>query len=93
MRTGEAFVQLSWGDEGGQMSPDELRQHALACLSVAEAAEQDALAVKMFADTPQQAGQVLQLMRQTRGATAGSGRASITPITPEDFPASWPEDA
>jgi hypothetical protein len=39
------FVQLKWGDEGCQMTPDEAREHAYSILSAAEAAESDAIFV------------------------------------------------
>jgi len=39
------FVQLSWGSEGCQMTPDEARAHAYAILDAANAAETDAIMV------------------------------------------------
>ena len=36
------YVQLVWGAQVAQLSPDETRAHALRLLEVAEAAEQDA---------------------------------------------------
>jgi hypothetical protein len=41
--TGQGFVDLRWGAQAGQLSPEEARQHALAVLGAAEAAELDAL--------------------------------------------------
>ncbi len=41
-RTGEPLVELRWGAEEGQFTPDEARAHALRVLEAAEAAEQDA---------------------------------------------------
>jgi hypothetical protein len=38
---GEPFVQIRWGTEGGQFTPEEARQFALTILSVAESAEMD----------------------------------------------------
>lgn len=37
------FVQLRWGKEGCQMTPDEARQHAYSILAVANAAETDSI--------------------------------------------------
>lgn len=42
MRTREPLVLITWGDQSGQLSPDEARQHALRILECAEAAESDA---------------------------------------------------
>ncbi len=39
------FVQLKWGKEGCQMTPDEARAHAYAILDAANAAETDAIMV------------------------------------------------
>lgn len=41
-RTHEPFVVLGWGDERGQLTPTEARQHARRVLEAAEAADQDA---------------------------------------------------
>lgn len=50
-RTGEGFVRLTWGTEEGQLSPTEIRAHALALLVVAEAAESDAIVYAELVDT------------------------------------------
>ena len=39
------FVQLRWGDQGCQLTPDEARQHAYSILNAANAAETDAIMV------------------------------------------------
>ena len=39
------FVQLKWGSEGCQMTPEEARAHAYAILDAANAAETDAIMV------------------------------------------------
>ena len=39
------FVQLKWGSEGCQMTPDEARAHAYIILDAANAAETDAIMV------------------------------------------------
>ena len=39
------FVQLKWGKEGCQMTPDEARAHAYSILDAANAAETDAILV------------------------------------------------
>jgi len=41
-RSGAPLVELSWGDQAAQFTPDEARAHALRVLEVAEAADQDA---------------------------------------------------
>lgn len=40
----DGFVVLRWGSESGQLTPEEARQHALAILGAADAAEHDAAA-------------------------------------------------
>jgi hypothetical protein len=40
---GTPFVVLRWGQETGQLTPAEAREHALAVLEAAAAAEHDAL--------------------------------------------------
>lgn len=44
------FVQLKWGVEGCQMTPDEARAHAYAILNAANAAETDAMMVGFLRD-------------------------------------------
>jgi hypothetical protein len=45
-REGEPFIQLINGDKLiGQMSPEDARDHALAMIEAAEAAEQDAFLI------------------------------------------------
>lgn len=39
------FVQLWWGKQGCQMTPNEAREHAYGILAAAEAAESDAILV------------------------------------------------
>lgn len=41
-RTFEPMVQLTWGDQSGQLTPGEARRHALSILEAADAAESDA---------------------------------------------------
>jgi len=40
--TGKPFCTVRWGAETGQLTPEEMRQHGLACIATAEAAERDA---------------------------------------------------
>ena len=52
-KEGEGFVTVSaHGDKGtilaGQLSPDEIRDHALAYLTAAEAADQDAAVYRVI---------------------------------------------
>ena len=42
----EGFVTVRWGAEVGQLSPAEARQHGLAMLECAEAAESDAAVLR-----------------------------------------------
>jgi hypothetical protein len=42
----EGFVTVRWGAEVGQLSPAEAREHGLAMLECAEAAESDAAVVR-----------------------------------------------
>lgn len=43
--TGKPFCAVRWGKESGQLTPEEMRQHGLACIATAEAAERDAALV------------------------------------------------
>lgn len=45
-RTGEPFVHLRWGDESGQLSANQAREHAMSVLEAAGGAEFDAAFVK-----------------------------------------------
>ena len=44
------FVQLTWGTEQAQMTPEEARQHAYAILDAANAAETDSIMVGFLKD-------------------------------------------
>jgi hypothetical protein len=44
------FITVRWGDQGGQLSPDEAREHGLRMLEVAEAAEADAALLRGLAE-------------------------------------------
>jgi len=80
--TGAGFVQVrASGKVGsfdveliGQLTPDELRAHALAYLEAAEAAEQDALVFAELTDTldatPATAAAFLVALRNRREATS-----------------------
>lgn len=48
---GHPFVSFRWGAEDGQLSPAEVRAHAMALLEAAEAAEGDALVFRVFQRT------------------------------------------
>lgn len=43
-REGMPFCHLRWGEESGQMTPDEVRGLAMGLFACAEAAESDAIA-------------------------------------------------
>lgn len=47
---GKPFCHLSWGEQHGQLSPEELRAHALRALEIAEAAEMDAIVLEFLKD-------------------------------------------
>ena len=71
---GEAFVTVAaHGDAGivllGQLSPSEVRAHALALLETAEAADQDAAVFRVLRDLDlpdQLAGLVITELRKNR---------------------------
>lgn len=44
------FVQLKWGDQRCQMTPEEARQHAYSILDAANASETDAILVLFLRD-------------------------------------------
>ena len=77
MFTGEPFVEVTVMLDGhthaiGQLSPDETRQHGLAYLAAAEAAEQDALVFKVLTEgvglDKEHAGAFVLRMREERGS-------------------------
>jgi hypothetical protein len=72
--SGEGFVHVAAHGAGGvillgQLSPAEIRQHALAYLEVAEAAEQDAAVLRLIRklELPEQlAGAIIHELREGR---------------------------
>jgi hypothetical protein len=65
----EAFITIRWGDMGGQLSPDEARQHGLRMLECAEAAEADAALLRGMRklEWDEDTGyQLLRLIRENR---------------------------
>ena len=50
MRSREPFVIFRWGDECGQLTPREARQHARRVLEAAEAADSDAFLLAFLRD-------------------------------------------
>ena len=73
---GTAFVHMHWGNESGQLTPDEARTHATHMIETATAAEFDA---KAFAVLHEQMGmpveaaaQFLVMMREARGENEGA---------------------
>ena len=83
-RTGDPFVHIRWGDESGQLTVDEARQHALHMLETVNAAEFDAAFVKamtspaVFGDERagglplEDAMRLLVAIREARGGDADS---------------------
>lgn len=72
--SGEGFVTIAaHGDDGtilmGQLSPNEMRKHAMGYLEAAEAAEQDAAVLRIVRklELPEQlAGMVITELRNSR---------------------------
>jgi hypothetical protein len=50
-KTGFGFVTLRWGDQHGQLTPDDARRHALSILAAAEAAEHDSAVFAVISRT------------------------------------------
>jgi hypothetical protein len=83
-RTGEPFVHIRWGDQSGQLTIAEARDHALHMFEVTNAAEFDAAFVKaMTAPEPDGPGfdldaamAMLVLVREARGGDADASLAS-----------------
>jgi hypothetical protein len=83
-RTGEPFVHIRWGNESGQLTIPEAREHALHMLEVVNAAEFDAAFVKaLTAGEPDGPGfeqdaavGMLAMVRKARGI--GDIDASLT---------------
>jgi hypothetical protein len=69
-KTGEPFVNIKWKDRAGQLTVTDARQHALAILECAEAAESDAFIIKFFRErvglSQEKAAQVLIDFRSQR---------------------------
>jgi hypothetical protein len=71
----EPFVHVRWGAEIGQLSPAEARQHGLAMLEAAEAAEADAALLRGLRelDVDEQTGfALLRLIRENRDTPSAS---------------------
>ena len=90
-RTGQPFVHIRWGDETGQLTTAEAREHALNMLEAANAAEFDAAFVKAMTDPAvfgdERAGglpleEAMMLLVAIREARGGDADASLA--TPRD---------
>jgi hypothetical protein len=72
-RTGEPFMHMRWGDQAGQLTPQEARQHALRILDAAAASEFDAALVRALVGEMgvphEKAVRFLGVMREQRGGT------------------------
>lgn len=83
-RTGEPFVHIRWGDQSGQLTIADARDHALHMFEVTNAAEFDAAFVKaMTAPEPDGPGfdldaamGMLVLVRKARGGDPDASLAS-----------------
>lgn len=73
------FVHLSWGENAGQLTVQEAREHALRILEVCTAAEHDSAIVKLLGVDEKQQAELMRFMRQSRGAEMGSGRTQVYP--------------
>lgn len=69
-KTKEGLVQLKWGENGCQMTPEEARQHAYGILDAANAAESDSIMYKFLVDIvklpPENAFLLFKEFRQMR---------------------------
>jgi hypothetical protein len=69
-RTGEPQVMLTWGQQAGQLSPEEARQHAQIVMDAAAAAEADSFLFSFLVNRvqtdPPRAGQLLLEFRAWR---------------------------
>lgn len=69
-QTGQPFVHLRWGENVGQLTPDEARQHALLILEAAQNAVADAAITGWAKDEleldPERAAQLLDAHRRYR---------------------------
>jgi hypothetical protein len=72
-KTGEPFMHLRWGDQAGQFSPQDARDHAMRIIDAAAASEFDAALVKALVNEMgldhETAVRFLGLMREQRGGT------------------------
>lgn len=50
-KTKEPCVRLSWGEESGDLTPNEARDHALNVLQAADAADSDSFLFHFFTNT------------------------------------------
>lgn len=76
------FVTVSWGENAGQLTPDEARAHALGIIAAADATDFDAALVRILGEQDG-IGELLTRMRFARtGSTGFSGRAQVTPDEP-----------
>jgi hypothetical protein len=67
---GEPFVHMHWGDESGQLTTEEAREHAIHMVEASAAADFDAALWAVFGRMgiePDRAAQMLALMREERG--------------------------
>lgn len=69
-RTGEPMVMLTWGEQAGQVTPEEARQHAMIVLEAAASAEMDSFLfsflVHRVQTDPGRAGELLMEFRAWR---------------------------
>lgn len=68
--TGEPFIALQWGEQRGQLTVAEAREHAFAILETCEAAESDAFLYKFMREkvnaTEERAAMMLVAFREYR---------------------------
>ena len=84
---GEPFVEMRWGSQSGQFTPDEARVFALHILECAEAANSDAAIYRVITKrmelSPHAAGTMLDAMREARDAPRDAGAKKQTRIREE----------
>ncbi len=97
-RTGQGFVHLGWGDQRGQFSPTEARDHARLIAEAAEAAEYDAIFLHWLRDQQiiDRLAQGVPMLVQFRAYRESGGPSAVfqQPIAAEepDDPAPPPDE-
>jgi hypothetical protein len=82
-RTGEPFMHLRWGDQAGQFSPAQARDHAMRIIDAAAASEFDAALVQALTSEMrlgyEEAVRFLGIIREARGGSDQASQADTGP--------------